>query len=230
MKIRDFYKRILIGTAVVAALLFFAFPPKQRFMMNLTDSVPVGLYLMHYDSSIGVGDLVAFPPIGNVGEMMRSRNYISDSTPLIKIVAGVQGDEFCIDSNRNFIINGKTFGVALDADSKGQPLPRINGCATVGSEDVLVVGHSHRSFDSRYFGTVSKKIITAKLSPIWLTSPEKKPKQKTPANEEQSRGTMQCGFGREDGVNSCRLVGRQDKALLFFLPKSLFWKEQFWYI
>jgi len=135
-------------------------------MINLTDSVPVGLYFMDYDSEIQTGDIISFQLFGEAGEMMKGRGYVSDHTPLIKFVAGTKGDRFCIDSNRNFTINDGIIGKALEHDGNGQPLPRIEGCRMLAHDEILVVGSGIRSFDSRYFGPISVKNVVAKLKAI----------------------------------------------------------------
>lgn len=174
MKIRSFNRRLLILAVVIASLGLLLLPqnPQKYFLINQTDSVPIGLYRLVPDRTFKVGDIIAFYPPPTVRSMMIERGYIGKETSLMKMVAATAGDHFCIDGSGNFSIMDQHMGTAKIQDSAGRALPALRGCYTLGSNEYLVLGFGTGSFDSRYFGAISPQEILGKAEPIFNWDPK----------------------------------------------------------
>lgn len=144
--------------------------------VNTTHSLPVGFYL-DIDAPIERGSIVlACPPAGLATSAAQERGYIGSSIGcpdntqrLIKRVVGETGDlvsptEDGLTINGQLIPNSKL----IQADSEGRSLPVFFTRPTVLSPgQVLLMGDTAISFDSRYFGPVERYQIRAVLRPLW---------------------------------------------------------------
>ena len=86
---------------------------------------------------------------------------------LVKKVGCSPGNRLSIDSKRTFFCDQRELGKALEADSKGRPLPIFAFTGVVPENSYFMVGTNPRSFDSRYFGFVHADEILYKALPIW---------------------------------------------------------------
>jgi conjugative transfer signal peptidase TraF len=159
----------LLGATATATTLVFlsALPHTPIFVWNGTASAPVGLYLTVPATDAKRGDLVlATPPIA-AQRLAVSRGYLGAHVPLIKYVAALQGDVICA-KRLDVTIDGVKAVSRLAVDSKGRPLDAWTGCRTLGSTEVFLLNPAiPQSFDSRYFGPVSRQSIIAALRPLW---------------------------------------------------------------
>jgi type IV secretory pathway protease TraF len=73
---------------------------------------------------------------------------------LIKRVAAVGGDAVCSDG-RGLVSPGGVHPVR-SRDRQGQPLSPWSGCRRLGPGELFLLGDTAGSFDSRYFGPVSR--------------------------------------------------------------------------
>lgn len=124
-------------------------------LLNMTPSIPMGIYRIQKRVDIEVEDLIVFR---------------FNERWLIKEVIGVAGDVFCVTQEGDFTLNGKRFGVALERTRPGKRLKRQVGCQPVAHEEWVVFGYGDRSFDSRYFGAVKQQAILGKAVPFWVKS------------------------------------------------------------
>ena len=85
---------------------------------------------------------------------------------LIKEVAGVSGDLFCVSQQGDCSVNGEWMGKTKAKDTAGKPIPRVVGCQKLGPNEWVVLGYGDRSFDSRYFGTIQSRSILGKVKRI----------------------------------------------------------------
>ena len=136
--------------------------------VNFTPSMPKGLYMV-IDKEIERNDIVKFclkdTTFINAAKENKFLNQGSCSTdlqPLLKIVAGVEGDRIVIRSTgievyyANQEIACFWNGIAKRQDSQGRELPESlleNGIIPKGK--ALVLTKHEGSFDSRYYGLVN---------------------------------------------------------------------------
>ncbi len=165
-RIRNNSHGLLATTAAATTLMFLsALPHEPILVWNGTPSAPVGLYLTVPSDTMRRGDL-AMPP-GLAKKLAEMRGYLGRNVPLIKHVAALQNDVVCA-SKGHVTINGQISVFRLQLDSKGRPLDGWLGCKALGPDDVFLLNRDvSASFDSRYFGPVSRKSIIADLRPLW---------------------------------------------------------------
>jgi conjugative transfer signal peptidase TraF len=153
---------------------------QQGYIINETGSLPVGLWRMTpVRGAITRGMVVSVcPPQTPPRSLAYDRGYLSKGRcasglePLLKPVAAIAGDEVEI-TPAGVMVNGVLLksSATLAADGQGRPMPKIPfGRFTVGLGEVwLIVTHSPRSFDSRYFGPLPVTSIEGSAQPILIT-------------------------------------------------------------
>lgn len=146
--------------------------------INTTASLPRGLWrVVAMPEAVRVGDVVTFcPPLNAAIALARERGYVAggacpgDIEPMMKPVVALTGDAVEV-SARGVSVNGTRIAhsATLPRDAAGRPLPKARpGSITISQGQVWVVSsHSERSFDSRYFGPISRDRLTAILRPVW---------------------------------------------------------------
>jgi len=151
-------------------LTLLSFPvgklPKSYYL-NLSPSVPLGLYRIAAPTHLAVGDLVVFDPPEEAHSFLYGRHWLPQGWPLIKYVGALAGETFSVES-ASFHINNKYIGMVYDRDDEGRTLLKITGTHIVEPGMFLPVSPYSRSFDGRYFGTVPVNSIKGKASPLWL--------------------------------------------------------------
>lgn len=138
-----------LGLAVQAA------PPLA--LLNESSSLPKGLYLRAFDQTPRQGAVVALdqPPA--------ARRYLAKlgmppHIPLLKRIAATGGELVC-RSGGKLQWAGRSV-TALPRDRRGAPLPAWSGCRLLAADELLVIGDTPTSFDSRYFGPVRRASLT----------------------------------------------------------------------
>lgn len=141
--------------------------------VNLTGSLPIGLYLI---STTADANLVEFCPPAPFSELSVLRQYRypgncpDGDNPLMKPVVAVAGDVVVL-SEAGLQVNGAILKntAPRSVDSKSRPLPVFPfGVYRVAPGTVWVASTYHRlSFDSRYFGPISTSLIRHRLSPLF---------------------------------------------------------------
>ncbi len=144
--------------------------------LNLTNSVPIGLYLISNGSD---AHLVEFCPPEPFGTLSRERGYREVSRfgcpdgakPLLKPIAAKPGDVVIVSSS-GIAVNGKPIPhtAALHTDSAGRPIPAWPiGIYPVRSGVIwLASSFNTHSFDSRYFGPIQESAVLHHLRPLWI--------------------------------------------------------------
>src|SRR2546427_8693759 len=146
--------------------------------LNLTGSLPVGLYLAAGAAPArGALVLVCLPP--EVAAFARARGYVPRGgacpgglVPVGKPVLAIGGDTVTVTSS-GLLLNGMPVpnSQALATDRKGRPLPQLpTGRHVVRPGSVWILSsYSRFSFDSRYFGAVETAQVRARLQRLWTT-------------------------------------------------------------
>lgn len=164
------------GLAALSGLAVY----QAGFRLNVTPSVPLGLWRVHPARHIVRGDVVTLcVPDSVLARTARSRGYFmsgacpGDFMPLIKPIAALAGDRVTI-SARGVSINGALLpdSQALDTDTKGRRLvPAFVGERQVPAGMMFVLSSFNRlSFDSRYFGMVPVNGVQSAGAPVWVTN------------------------------------------------------------
>ena len=140
---------------------------------NASGSAPLGFYYLE-NRRPGRGELavVSSPPA--IKQKNHTRENLPPSVPLVKQVSAAGGDEVCRSNEPagNIAINGKIVAEVLDKDREGRGLPSWEGCIhLVDGEYFLLQPHPY-SFDSRYFGPVTRCDVLGVARPIWTWNPD----------------------------------------------------------
>jgi conjugative transfer signal peptidase TraF len=143
-----------LGLAILASAP--AFQDHPPFIINETVSMAKGIYA--YTDNVNAlkrKDIVALKmTIGANAYLVDELGY-PKRTLLIKRVAGLSGDVICRHGMR-VTINAQTVNVQ-SKDRFGNLLPVWDGCAVLLPNQVFLLGDHPSSFDSRYFGPVTKE-------------------------------------------------------------------------
>jgi conjugative transfer signal peptidase TraF len=128
-------------------------------IINETISMPKGAYLRIGDADdLRRGDIIAMPMNIFAQDYLGGKlGYLKD-TMLIKRVAGLSGDVMCRQGVK-VTINAQEVN-ATRRDSTGSLLPYWTGCHVLLPNEVFLLGDHASSFDSRYFGPVTKSELS----------------------------------------------------------------------
>ncbi|MBD5634187.1 MAG: S26 family signal peptidase [Candidatus Eremiobacteraeota bacterium] len=146
----------LVGLSCIVVVLHFS-----GFAVNVTDSMPLGLYRVVPAGRAPVkGDIVRLCVTPAIAALGRARNYLphgpcSHSTaPILKIVAAVGGDVVRLRPDAVFVDGYPLPGSATQArDTHGRALAHIpRGTYRLRPGEVWLWTPNPKSWDSRYFG------------------------------------------------------------------------------
>lgn len=128
--------------------------PAPRLLVNESASVPRGLYLRRDGLAPEPGRLVALrQPAGPARAYLRALGAPPEMR-LLKRVAAAAGDPVCV---RGRALATTTAAVSIPArDRRGVTLPSWRGCRRLGAGELLVLGDTPASFDSRHFGPIPR--------------------------------------------------------------------------
>lgn len=158
------------------ALIFFALcvvinlvlenVPKVIYF-NVTSSLPQGFYLRIPSKEFRRGDYIVYEPSEEVKKLIVENGWGDGERDFLKKVGAIAGEKYSIDAETlKFEIEGKYIGQVYETDNKGNALPKLRGEFEVPKGYVLPIATNARSFDGRYVGVISEKIIKARVVPI----------------------------------------------------------------
>ncbi len=161
---------VLVGTAlpILGLAIASATNLPTKLIYNGSPSAPNGFYWID-DRRAERGDYVLVHTPERVRNLVEERRYLPPDTPLIKRVAGANGDVVC-RRNREILIDGVTVTIARNVDGLGRRMPVWTGCHVLHERRVFLLQQHPDSFDSRYFGPVDRSLIVGRatyLRPPW---------------------------------------------------------------
>ncbi|WNL48575.1 S26 family signal peptidase (plasmid) [Dyella sp. BiH032] len=173
-KLASLAKTFSIAAAAIAvawAIPFGMTLAGYRLYLNTTTSVPSGVYMVHVgEMPTERGGYVTFYPPEDAARLLYGRGWLAPGAPLTKQVAGLPGDIYCVNAD-GITVRGERLGPVYSHDRNGVALPRLDGCTAVPIAHILPLGLSApNSFDGRYFGAVSDRLVVGKARLI-LTLP-----------------------------------------------------------
>ena len=168
---------MIILLSITILVLSFVFVSKVRIGVNVTDSMPKGIYIMTgiLDQKFNKNDVIAFCPSESDLKVFYSRKYLSEDMsgvcyekygPFIKHILAKHGDEIEVRDD-SIYLNGKLVqnSKIFSKDKVGRSLSRLpNGYKKILLEDEFFAfssGVTH-SLDSRYLGLIKKEKIVGK--------------------------------------------------------------------
>ncbi len=121
-------------------------------------------FLLPAPAKVELGDYLVFRhrDLSQVQPGLRA-----DHDQMIKKVGCLPGDHLVVDETNQFFCNGRLLGQAMEADSKGHPLPRFSFTGPVPADKLFMVGTHPRSYDSKYYGFINVHEISHQALPLW---------------------------------------------------------------
>jgi conjugative transfer signal peptidase TraF len=155
----------LVQGLFVANVAFTDLKTKPPVILNETPSMAVGFYVhLGEVADLKRGDIIAMPMNSAARNYLVKKLGYPKDTMLIKRVAGLSGDLVCRQGSV-VTINKRTLAAAR-SDRQGIPLPAWVGCRTLSTNEVFLLGDHPASFDSRYFGSVSRSELAGNYRAI----------------------------------------------------------------
>lgn len=147
----------LAGAALLAgaATASNRMPPVA--LVNESPSLPRGVYARAPGGRVSPGSVVAVPQPGSTRAYLGGLGMPADVL-LLKRVAAVGGDRVCVRGR--MVETPRRRVVALARDRRGVTLPAWRDCRVLGADELFLLGDTPGSFDSRYFGPVSRRAVT----------------------------------------------------------------------
>ena len=142
---------------------------EKRLAINLSASMPRGIYQLHPTHGFGTGDLVVvrLPPTAQ--QFAVAHGILVPGGTILKRVAAASEDRVC-RFQQSVSINGRLAAVARTRDRDANALPQWNGCIRLRPLELFVLGQATGSFDSRYFGVVDRSAVIGTARPLWTFS------------------------------------------------------------
>jgi type IV secretory pathway protease TraF len=147
---------VLAMSAVAVAVMVMKplFDPVPLVIWNASNSVPIGWYFVAKRQP-NLAEIAVIRPPEWVEIYAASRGYLPLHTPLLKPVRATKNSIVC-RFGRYVFIDGNLVAKAKYLDTNHRMLPVWKGCRTLKSEAIFVLGQHRDSFDSRYFGPISR--------------------------------------------------------------------------
>lgn len=152
-------KVILLLTPFVLLLASIAACKHYQIYINLTQSLPRGVYRLMPEEGIMCGDIVLVVGLEEIGIDRALCPY----NGLLKQIAAFEGD--MIDSDgRQIFINGRTlpYSEIFTKDKFGKNLPRQQYPYIIPNGAAYLTSQNKYGYDSRYYGPVDKRRIAGK--------------------------------------------------------------------
>lgn len=153
-----------VAATVVFAVLAFTVAPRFRdvALYNHSPSLPVGIYVRVSDQvsagTITQGAIVTVRARDVAPTMAAARGFAGDGHRFLKRIEALGGDEVCSEGANLRINGGRAFPLRREA-GEGERLAAWRGCRRLLASEVLLLGDTPGSFDSRYWGPIEARLI-----------------------------------------------------------------------
>jgi conjugative transfer signal peptidase TraF len=140
--------------------------PVPLVIWNASKSVPIGWYLVAKRQP-NLGEIAVIRPPEWIEIYASERGYLPLQTPLLKPVRAFENALVC-RIGRYVFIDGNMVARAKFLDTNHRLLPVWNGCRTLKSDEIFVLGLHRDSFDSRYFGPITRDQVVGSAVPVFI--------------------------------------------------------------
>ena len=164
---------VIVGVCLALGLVL---AHQAGLRLNITRSIPLGLYRMSNDPIVNGASVLWCPPKRQEFDLAKERGYIGAGfCPggygyMMKKVFAAHNDVVSVTDD-GVTINGTLLPASqpYETDSMGRPLPRfrVSDHVLTSSELLLMSDANSRSFDARYFGLVHRAHIQSLIYPVW---------------------------------------------------------------
>lgn len=153
------------------------------FRVNMTDSIPIGIYRMTGIKNLKNAFVIFCPEDKPVFQQARNRGYIDSGLChggygyLMKKIVAVKGDKISV-TDKGIFVNHQLipFSKPISTDGMNRPLPqwRARDYQLKEDEILTMTSQSEWSFDSRYYGPVHTGQIKGMITPVWVKATMRK--------------------------------------------------------
>lgn len=161
-------RRSGVGVTAALALLLLvgaaAYGSPTPALINESRSLPRGLYLRTWTKPHR-GAVVALKPPPWAQDFLRGQGAPEDLR-LLKRIAAVPGDHVCIGP-RGVIAPQRIVHAQSKPEAGPRLPPHLARCGPLGPDEVVVLGETAGSFDSRYFGAVNTDDLEGVFKALW---------------------------------------------------------------
>lgn len=178
-KLSAFISMFLISLIVLGALFH-----GMGFRINLTESIPKGLYRITSADPIKNAYVIFCPDNRESFRLAKDRGYIDHGLfcdgygYLMKKVAAVSGDILSV-TNEGVFVNQILISYSKPKlqDGMNRTLPQwqVMNYQLQEDEIMTMTSQSQWSFDGRYYGLVHTSQIKGLITPIWVINKREKP-------------------------------------------------------
>lgn len=144
-----------IGAGALASAFVVMQAPDVA-LYNHSPSMPIGIY-WRTEGDAALGAIVTVRARDVAPEMAAARRFGEDGHRFLKRIAAVEGDHVCV-SGRELRVNGALAAVTPDP-VVNDAVPTWRGCRRLEVGEILLLGESADSFDGRYWGPISERLI-----------------------------------------------------------------------
>ena len=140
--------------------------PSPIYILNSSESVPLGLYRLRTASNYYVTELVAVQPPEPLATYLDRNGYLPAGVPMLKRVLALPGQTICRNGTtlRRWHRDGRGAGAR-------QPWPDVAGLGRVRDRRRRrALSHELASrglFDGRYFGMTPATAVIGRVLPVW---------------------------------------------------------------
>jgi conjugative transfer signal peptidase TraF len=162
-------KKAIVWTAIGIAIAVLAnvIHPDYQIRFNPSVSAPRGFYLFAPAKDIRIGSAVFVQLPTAIAGFAAARDYLPLGVPILKRVGAVSGQHVCLREG-TILIDRKFAAWLQTVDGHGRPMPHWVGCRVLDDDELFLLSTSSpASFDSRYFGPVSRSSVIARATPLW---------------------------------------------------------------
>ncbi len=159
----------LVTSAAAVAVIGTTLAPKPapRFIWNVSESAPTGLYQVQPTRDLTVTALVVAYPPEPLASLLDEGGYLPRHVPLIKRILALPGQTVC-RTGPTITVDGIVLGVARERDHRGRKLPVWEGCHTLAGDEVFLMNSDEpASLDGRYFGSIPLRAVVGRAVPLW---------------------------------------------------------------
>jgi len=178
-------RRLIV--AAIAAILIVAssFALSSVVKLNLTASMPVGVYIVHTTKALRRGAIVIACPPADAQRVGLRNGYLAPargilpgsrcdagSAPLLKYAIALAGDVVELN-DRGLEVDGQLVDAHKVArvDRNGRALSSMpDGTYHLAAGDVWLYSPADYSWDSRYFGPAKLRDVLGTAVPLWTTA------------------------------------------------------------
>ena len=158
---------ILTAIGATVLLLSTIGGAAPRYIWNVSNSVPAGLYRVEPVDQLIVTELIAVQPPDPLASFLDLNGYLPSGVPMLKRVLALPGQTVC-RTGLTVTVDGLEMGLARSRDGRNQPLPDWQGCRVIADDELFVMNwQSLDSLDSRYFGPIPTSAVIGKAVPVW---------------------------------------------------------------